>query len=174
MSEASSHPNSDQSATANSHLVMDALMGADLQYTDDLSDLLQQERTALRDRSVEQLTQLLNQKTDLLTKLEQNSQQRSALLMQESFSVDAEGMRSFFSACQPELTRRFQEQWSQLENQLQRCNFLNEVNAKIAHRSQLTTNHILGILTDTSRHLELYSSRGFPSDKKEKQTIAKA
>lgn len=174
MAEESSHPNTDQSPAASPDLLMDALISADLQCTDDLSDLLQQERTALRDRSVEQLSQLLNQKTDLLAKLEQNSQQRSALLMQERFSVDAEGMRAFFSALQPELARRFQEQWSQLEKQLQRCNFLNEVNAKIAHRSQLTTNHILGILTDTSRNLELYSARGFPSDKKEKQTIAKA
>lgn len=174
MTEESSHPNSDQSPAASPDLLMDALISADLRCTDDLSDLLQQERTALRDRSVEQLTQLLNQKTDLLAKLEQNSKQRSALLMQERFSVDAEGIHSFFSARQPEQARRFQERWSQLEKQLQRCNFLNEVNAKIAHRSQLTTNHILDILTDTSRHLELYSSRGFPAEKKEKQTIAKA
>jgi flagella synthesis protein FlgN len=153
---------------------MDSLIGADLQCTHDLIDLLKQERTALRDRNVDQLTELLSLKTDLLGRLGQSCSQRSALLTQEGFSLDGEGMRAFFSTRQPELSKRLVESWSQLEQELEQCNALNEINAKIAHRSQLTATHILGILTGSSQHLELYSARGIPSDSKERQTIAKA
>mgnify|MGYP001317998324 CR=1 FL=1 len=174
MAAESSHPKTDQEPANSPDLVMQALIGADLQCTSDLDDLLQQERTALRDRNVEQLTQLLDRKSELLSNLQQNSQQRSEVLKRTGFSVDAEGMGAFFTAQQPETANRCREQWSQLEKQLERCNFLNEVNAKIAHRSQLTTNHILGILTGASQSLELYSAHGTSSDSKEKQSIAKA
>ena len=174
MEEKSSDSNSQQDPATSADHPMDSLIGADLQCTNDLIDLLKQERAALRDRNVVQLTELLTRKTDLLAALEQSSLERSALLTQEGFSLDGEGMRAFLATRQPELSKRLAESWSQLEQQLEQCNALNEINAKIAHRSQLTATHILGILTGGSQHLELYSARGVPSDSKERQTIAKA
>lgn len=174
MAEKSSPTVTDQSSTISPDLLMDSLISADLLRTDELIDLLQQERIALRDRNVEQMTKLLTLKTDLLANLAQNRQQRSDLLIREGFSVDAEGIQSFFNAQQTERAHHYHECWSQLEKQLDQCNSMNEINAKISHRSQQTTKHILGILTGNGQHLELYSAKGISSDSKDSQTIAKA
>ena len=80
-----------------------------------LSALLIAERTALRDRDTLNIQSLLEQKTELLGKLQANASARSQLLQDSGFAGDEAGMDAYLESLSITAATKLSQQWQTLK-----------------------------------------------------------
>jgi len=125
-----------------------------------LLELLREERQLLVKREFEAFTQLLATKHELLGVLDANNQARIGLLLAHALPADKEGLKTLFAGLegeQPELAAR---DWKLVNELVDQCTQLNDINARIAHRAQATTHQILNMLRGDSAGFSLYGKNG--------------
>lgn len=133
------------------------LFSDDIDTSQQLLALIQDEFKALGERDLPQLEQLLSRKLPLLSLLEQHGRQRSELLQSLHLSADQQGLERLAAGSRhaDELLARS----AQLSAQLEQCRAANLLNGRIIRSNQSATNSVLGILRGAETP-NLYDSRG--------------
>lgn len=152
----------------------------DLEKARKLEELLTEERLQLEKRDAGALDRLLPDKARLLAALEQSDSVRKALLEQSGFTTDGKGLREcceYLDRQQSDLGREQQagtldELGAQLQQQLQYCHELSEINGSIVHRSRSNTQRLLDILRGkTSADAGTYTSSGFSDRQHDRRNL---
>jgi len=133
------------------------LLHEDLQTSQQLLALLDEEFAALQARDLHLLEKLLGSKQPLLAALSQNAQVRSQTLHSLGHSPDATGWNAYLAghAQAEDLDKASQ----QLEQQLEQCRQANLRNGRLINANQASVGSLLGILRGAETP-SLYDSRG--------------
>jgi flagella synthesis protein FlgN len=129
----------------------------DIDIAQQLIELIEAEFSALGERDLPRLDQILSAKLPLLTQLEQHGRKRSQLLISLQLTADEQGLQQLAarSALGPELLAGSDE----LGALLQQCQALNLRNGRLIRANQATVGSLLGILRGNETP-SLYDSRG--------------
>ncbi len=140
------------------------LISKDVTEYQELTEILVEERQLLVGREFDAFTQLLGRKHELLESLEQNNQVRVKLLQDKELPVNKSGLLKLFDALPSAEADSIQRAWALLNDLIDRCKELNDINARIAHRAQSTTHHLLNILKGEVGGFTLYGKDGIPDE----------
>ncbi|RFA28568.1 hypothetical protein CAI21_11930 [Alkalilimnicola ehrlichii] len=114
-------------------LTMQTVLERSLETLEHLHQLMEQESRRLQAREVTDLEELHQGKLDALQALEACEQDRRALVAAAGFDdQSAEGMRAYLLAQGDE---PLAEHWTQLTASLVKLQVMNEVNARVIHRT---------------------------------------
>lgn len=133
------------------------LLDADIETCKRLSELLEQEFTALNERQLEALQLLLAEKQPLLETLHQHASQRSQILLQCGQTADAAGFAAL--AGQSPDARRLQDSHSQLHQLMEQCQAANLRNGRLIRTNQVSVGNALNIIRGNDGP-SLYNSSG--------------
>jgi len=136
------------------------LIMTELSGYESLKFIMEKERELLVNREFEEFTHLLGQKHALISKLEQDNQTRCKLLQAQQLPVDKSGVDILISKLSPEHKKIAEDNWVQLNDLIDECARLNDINARITHRAQSSTQQILNLLRGDFAGFELYSQKG--------------
>jgi flagellar biosynthesis/type III secretory pathway chaperone len=140
------------------------LIGKDVAGYQELAEILGEERQLLIGREFDAFTRLLGRKHELLQSLEQNNQIRVKLLRDKELPVNKTGLLELFDGLPTAEADSIHRAWTLLNDLIDRCKQLNDINARIAHRAQTTTHHVLNILKGESGGFTLYGKDGSPDE----------
>ncbi len=129
----------------------------DLGIAQQLFGLIETEFTALQERNLATLDQILSAKLPLISQLSQHAQQRSQLLLSRQLSADLQGLKQF--AAGSTLGDELLATSELLGKQLEQCQASNLRNGRIIRSNQATVGSVLGILRGNESP-NLYDSRG--------------
>jgi len=133
------------------------LVKADLLLSNELLQLMKQEREALTQRNLELVTQLVEAKVIALEKLDYNSQQRCDLMRQVGLEVDEKQWPQVIAKIN---NPKLQMEWHELLKTVELCKQTNTVNGKMVARGQQTLARLLSIFRGQVSIPELYDQRG--------------
>lgn len=135
-----------------------SLLEEDVKACNALLQLLEQERSALKERNHEQLEAIIHTKAHHLQHLENSAKIRSewAHLYQSSEQNPEEKWRSIMDEQAPTTVKL----WQELKQLLQQCRQENEVNGKILSRNQKTFSRLMSILRGQTGSTSLYTNKG--------------
>lgn len=137
-----------------------------------LKQLLIQEREQLVQRKQDQLAQIVEQKTQLVDLLNNNSKQRQHILTTLKLPTNAAGWDLFLQRNTATLPLR--GEWTQLISEFEECQVMNDINGKMIARSQQTLNHLLNLLRGKVAAPSLYTAQGMKTQQTSSYTVAKA
>lgn len=150
---------------------IDQLLSLDLQHSTRLENVLREERLTLQQRDQQQLSALVEEKEQLLGKLDQSAKLRSQWLQQLGLKASADDWENLVLKQQdPSLTVRFQA----LNDSIKNCRELNEVNGRLIGRSQQTLAKLLNIMRGTQATPQLYGSDGSTQNRSESRCFTQA
>lgn len=150
---------------------IDQLLSLDLQHSTRLENVLREERLTLQQRDQQQLSALVEEKEQLLSKLDQSAKLRSQWLQQLGLKASADDWEKLVLKQQdPSLTDRFQA----LNDSIKNCRELNEVNGRLIGRSQQTLAKLLNIMRGTQATPQLYGSDGSTQNRSESRCFTQA
>lgn len=148
------------------------MLEADQQSTQALQMLLIQERDLLTQREQEALPALIETKNQHLDNLNTHAKERSAILTSLGFSPDANGWHKLLVS--DTKLAVLEPSWQKLQDSIQECKRLNEINGKLMGRSQQTIKHLLSLIRGQTTAPELYNASGSTSSAAFSNTMAKA
>lgn len=161
-----------QSSAASSDLK--SLLAAELIGYTNLFDTLKQEKRLLIERNFDEFAEVLETKHHLITQLNQLSDHRLKVLAALKLEANDDGVMNLIER-QPEFGRQLLvDDWQSIKSLVESCNRQNEVNAKIAHRAQATSQQILNILKGAPLKQALYDKRGSSGGADSGLTITRA
>lgn len=137
-----------------------SLLESDHQRLETLVELLHAEKVCLENRDLEQLARLLESKQQLMSAIEQSDQQRRQLLEKAGLASGQTGFAALGKILATTDDHQTTELLASIENRLQQCRDLNEINRVIVHRSRLNTQRVLSMLRGTDSQQALYDSHG--------------
>jgi flagella synthesis protein FlgN len=150
---------------------IDQLLSLDLQHSTRLESVLREERLTLQQRDQKQLSALVEEKEQLLGKLDQSAKLRSQWLQQLGLKASADDWEKLVLKQQdPSLTDRYQA----LNDSVKNCRELNEVNGRLIGRSQQTLAKLLNIMRGTQATPQLYGSNGSTQNSSESRCFTQA
>lgn|SRR5574344_1400407 len=120
------------------------LIETDINTCRQLLETLDLEFTALGERHIEQLQQLLQSKQPLLESLARNANRRTAILREHGHEASAEGFMAF-AASAPD-TALLAEQHQQLAALMETCQAANIRNGRLIRTNQVGVGSALNIL----------------------------
>ncbi len=143
-----------------------------------LINILKLERQLLTEKAFEQFAELLTLKQQTLVQLDAINQFRVSLLSAKNLPLSREGIESLIGLTtiknQEEQSEDLIAAWGKIIDAVEESKALNEINAKIAHRAQMTNHHVLNILRGMPEDPGLYNLRGKGRDTTGSGTIASA
>ena len=146
----------------------------DIQTCEALNALLENELQLLNDRKTRDLSGIINQKQDLMNRLEHSARQRSQwtryLTERTGLSAEQAWHKLLDELGNPAL----QPLWEDLQAKVVACRRANEVNGKIINRGQRTLKQLLGILR--GQYIEtprLYNATGDTKGQNSSHTVIK-
>ncbi len=147
------------------------LTDSELQATQTLFKLLQQESQALKNRQHGQLPQIVEQKSQALRTIENCAKKREGLLT-------AQG-KNFSSEAWIELLGRLGddsliERWQQTVSNFEEGQRLNDINGKIIQRSQKALGNLLNMLRGNTGSPGLYDQAGSTQSRSGGTTLVSA
>lgn len=161
--------------TLNNHIT------ADIHACEALLTLLEKERTALKERDLETLENIIHSKAAQLQHLEDSARTRSQ--WSQAFISHAQGdgatgthkkddemWRQLLSQQAPELATS----WQRLKKLMEKCRAENEVNGKVLSRNQKTFTRLMTILRGQTGSTNLYSASGSNQSHLPGQSIGQA
>lgn len=150
------------------------LIQSDLKGYLELIDILGKERRLLVSREFDELTEVLANKHTLVTRLENNHKMRIALLNHSSLPISKDGIKILIAEQSLKKEQTLDDR-HRVYALIEEASKLNEINAKITHRAQSTTSHILNILRGQGTTApNLYSKNGTSNGKSSGLPIASA
>lgn len=135
----------------------------DIDACEQLLTLLHQEQTLLKERQLESLEQLVNDKSQLLNQLHQSAVARSqwiAHFQREKPTADQETETAFSDIAEQ---LGLSDDWAKLKRLFKACQDANEVNGKTLARSHATHERLLNILRGQGDSQGLYTGKGAAS-----------
>ncbi|MBB3168455.1 flagella synthesis protein FlgN [Simiduia aestuariiviva] len=136
-----------------------------------LLQLLKRESVALSQRNIDELANIIEQKSQELVTLDQAGKQRHALLTQQKLPADDKHWRLLLSRCRDE---KLLQLWQSLEQNIKRCKMENETNGKLLARSQRVLDRLTAVLKGQSADTSLYNQKGNHNAGKRTLTYAQA
>ncbi len=133
---------------------------SDISIATQLLEILDQEFTALSDRKLDVLQDLLAQKQPYLRQLEQHSKERSQLLTQALLSADQQGIEQL--ASNSPVGSQLLENSASLNSLLEQCQTKNLRNGRLIRSNQISINSMLNIIRGTDTP-SLYDKKGSTS-----------
>ena len=127
----------------------------DQQTTQQLLQLLEDERIALESRNYDTLNALLAQKQPLLSQLEGNAKQRSLWLKHYGFKDERQLLKSAEQQA-PDVA----DIWNALADDWELCQERNRVNDMVAKRTKLVADRLLDLLHGTTQKAATYGADG--------------
>lgn len=133
------------------------LLLKDIDTAQQLLSLLEQEFTALSERELNTLQELLTHKQASLQQLEQHSAERGQLLLNSKLTADQQGLLEL--AAQSPLKAQLISNSTQLNALVEQCQQANLRNGRLIRSNQISVNSMLDIIrgTDTPK---LYDKTG--------------
>lgn len=150
------------------------LLKADLHNTKQLQSLMQLERGYIEQRDLEALNNLLVEKAELLSSIEENELKRRKSLIPGEFDPSPEGYRAYIATLEPDLAKQCHEYFELLQTELLKCKELNTVNGIVVNRSQRRNRQTLDILKGKPAQNELYTKSGVASNSSGSNPISAA
>ncbi|MCP5161785.1 MAG: flagellar protein FlgN [Hahellaceae bacterium] len=147
------------------------LLSDDLKNLESLTQVLDKEKKALSARDSESLQQLTQYKTQLIKKLESNSQLKVRLLVSGGVKPVAGKISEQISSFADEQTVTL---WHQVQSTLEECKSRNLVNAKVANSSLQRVKKMMDILRGQASRPNLYGAKGYEKSLSNTYSIAKA
>ena len=129
----------------------------DIDLSEQLLALIDQEFQALSERQLERLETLLGTKQILLKQLDQHAQQRTALLRAHGLQVDLQGLQAF-AATQSDGEALLAAS-NRLAQLMEQCKTRNVRNGQIIQANRFVVGKLLNVLQGTSAPT-LYNRRG--------------
>lgn len=143
----------------------------DSQVADQLIELLGREQEALKQRNSQQLESLITEKNALLAALANSANQRRTWLTSQGKPADEAHWEELIQAMGGQ---KLDDLWQALQEKLQQCHHLNEVNGKMIARGQQTINRLLDILRGQFDAPKLYNQSGNTQTHKSRGGVVKA
>ena len=147
------------------------LISGDINACKALLALLEKEQAQLKERDIEALSQIIEEKAPLLSQLEQSAEVRSAWARSQNVQDVAQAWQSLLTQLDSE---KLTEDWRRLKVLLQQCKEKNEVNGKMLIRNQKVFARLLDILRGQNTANDLYNATGAASGGVRTQVVAKA
>ena len=136
---------------------IEVLLQQDLQATRQLSELLQQEREALKARNHQRQSQLIEAKSQQMAILDGNRKKRERLLSGLGLTATKASWESLLKgASSPELPQL----WQSLTAEFEACQQANVVNGKMIGRSRQIFGRLLNIMRGQVAAPDLYNQKG--------------
>jgi len=129
----------------------------DIDLSEQLLALIDQEFQALSERQLDALEALLGAKQILLKQLDQHAQQRTLLLHQHGLQADLQGL-SAYAATQADGAELLAAS-TQLAQLMERCKIHNTRNGQVIQANRFVVGKLLNVLQGTSAPT-LYNNRG--------------
>ena len=137
-----------------------------------LKQLLLRERELLEARNRDELSAIVEQKSQLVDLLNQNARARQTLLRNLGLTTDAAGWDLFLQ--RNTLTLPLRDGWKQIIQDFSECQGLNDINGKMVARSRQTLDHLLSLLRGKVAAPSLYTAMGTQTQQNTSYTVAKA
>lgn len=147
------------------------LLDRDAKELEILEQSLVDERRALETRDHQGLQDSLTVKTRALAQLQGNSKAKTQLFAQHGLKASPTHIKA---ALQKVGRLDLLARWNQVNDQLDRCKALNEINGRILYRSQQSLGKILSILRGQSNQQQIYGENGRANSLGSRQLIANA
>ncbi|WP_022967143.1 flagella synthesis protein FlgN [Denitrificimonas caeni] len=144
---------------------------SDISIATQLLEILDQEFTALSDRKLDVLQDLLAQKQPYLRQLEQHSKERSQLLTQALLSADQQGIEQL--ASNSPVGSQLLENSASLNSLLEQCQTKNLRNGRLIRSNQISINSMLNIIRGTDTP-SLYDKKGSTSPSVKQRPFSQA
>ena len=144
---------------------------SDVSIATQLLEILDQEFTALSDRKLDVLQDLLAQKQPYLRQLEQHSKERSQLLTQALLSTDQQGIEQL--ASNSPVGSQLLENSASLNSLLEQCQTKNLRNGRLIRSNQISINSMLNIIRGTDTP-SLYDKKGSTSPSVKQRPFSQA
>lgn len=148
------------------------MIAQDALTTNQLKELLLQEREMLEQRRHDGLPQIIEQKDQLLNSLSQSAKQRQQILQTMGLKGDAQSWQDLLSA--HSVLSGLREPWQLLTDAFGECQRLNDINGKMISRSKQTLGNLLNILRGQVAAPQLYTQSGATTGGASAHTLAKA
>jgi len=146
------------------------LFDQESEYLESLSVLLKKEREALAQDKTE-IEKLSALKTQVIGKLEDTSNKRTALLQHAGYAMDKQGMETCIQWCDTRHT--LLPKWKKLLDLTLQCRNNNQINGTIIEKSRHSIHQALSILYNQPIS-SVYGASGQAEDNGLSRTIAKA
>ncbi|WP_053981362.1 flagella synthesis protein FlgN [Marinagarivorans algicola] len=146
----------------------------DINACNQLISLLEHEHTALLARDTDSLERIINEKSALLSQLNQSAIIRTQWInhYKNSAQDSQEAMINSFSELASEAG--LQVQWEHLQSLFQQCKAANDINGKTMARSQVTNERLLNILRGQHNTSHLYDGKGTKGHRTQGNTLGQA
>lgn len=129
----------------------------DIDLSEQLLALIDQEFQALTERQLDALESLLGDKQILLKQLDQHAQQRTTLLRNQGLPIDLQGLQAY-AATQPNGTELLAAS-TRLAQLMDECKIHNARNGQVIQANRFVVGKLLNVLQGTTAP-SLYDSRG--------------
>ncbi|MFL0799131.1 MAG: flagellar protein FlgN [Agarilytica sp.] len=132
-------------------------ISGDIHACNTLLELLDKEQDALQSRDAESLAEIIDQKLQPLTHLEESAKQRASwanISEPEKFSEKWNAMLSKLA------TGTIKDDWETLKKLTKECQYKNEVNGKILGRQQQVYGRLLELMRGQTKAPTLYTASG--------------
>ncbi|MGN0921703.1 MAG: flagella synthesis protein FlgN [Cellvibrio sp.] len=148
------------------------MLEIDTQSVDKLKALLEREKTLIETRQLQELGELIDEKTAIISHLDQHARIRHQVLIEAGLSTDPTGWNNYLDRIPGAGALR--EGWLLLNRKFQECQTLNEINGKLIARSAQTIDHLLNLLRGQTPSPSLYTAKGNRLQENGSVTIARA
>ena len=148
-----------------------ALLQEDIQDLTKLSEILNKERTALKERSTTSLKQLSSDKSSRLKTIEYRAKEKAKLFVDAGYSIKKGEFEQVISEI-PDTS--LQSLWRKVNIGLKFCQDQNTVNGKVVSHSLKRVNKLMDIVRGQHNKPNLYGSSGKENTMGGLNSIAKA
>lgn len=133
--------------------------------------LLEDERSALKDRSTQELERIIKDKSTCLIALEQTAKQRMQWC---NVDVAEAGLDTAWTLHIEQLDPQLLPQWQRFKSLLEDCRTHNEINGKMLARNQQVFKRLVAIVRGQTDQQPLYSAKGNRGAMKAYQKLGEA
>ncbi|MBL4584381.1 MAG: flagellar protein FlgN [Pseudomonadales bacterium] len=132
----------------------------ELQLFQQLEQLLSAERSALEQRDVQTLTDLVKLKESALSQVEAQVRFRLQLFTERGMPTDEATLLDTMQQLPTKQKKLALKLWDNVSKSLEACHKSNEINARVTHRSQQKNQDMMAILRGGGEKTGLYSPTG--------------
>jgi flagella synthesis protein FlgN len=125
-----------------------------------LAQLLEEEHDVLVRRDLQQLTEMITRKHNLLAELQSMESDLSAFLGNLQLSADRSGIENFISSQNGGARNAIENLWRDLQQTAKHCRKQNQINQKVLDQSMQQVQQTLGILTGQPAQPAMYKPSG--------------
>lgn len=150
------------------------LLVRDRELLDQLTGLLEKERSSLESRNLSELDSLLQQKQAVLANIESNDQKRRQLLLKAGVPENQTSIAQLSALIGRESDAQLHDLLDSIKQRLNSCRELSETNRIIVHRSQMNTQRALDILQGNENAEKLYNRHGSRLSASQRRNLGQA